>query len=318
MSSAPPAVVTEADLLALAEVFTPLSRPPLEVVQAINGETPSSGPLSIFEGIARTCQDATTTCRTRLRFGSALLDQATGGVEPGELAIELGRTASLKTMYQDNHLRELRDRPAAAAFLVATCEMPFAQRVRRWLRIDLGLSETELASGLTNNTLDLDGFGHRYQHVYTVDEGNITLERLRRAATDLKARLGSVPLAALLVDHAGLIRGGRSQSAYERASDTAIGLKQLARELDVAVFCIVQANRAGKRAADPVPLEAARDSGCFEENADFVLAFGGLVEPRGDTPYVKVRLAKNRRGPTTTVVLTFDPRTLRMEERPGR
>ena len=56
---------------------------------------------------------------------------------------------------------------------------------------------------------------------------------------------------------------------------------------NLAVFCIVQANRAGKAKADPVPLEAARDSGAFEENADFVLAFGGVVECRGELSTIK-------------------------------
>ena len=145
-----------------------------------------------------------------------------------------------------------------------------------------------------------------------LDEGTVTLAQIEREATRLAERLAPIPLTAILIDHAGLIRPERSAAAYERASAAAIGLKQLARSLNTAVHCIVQANRGGKSERDPVPLEAARDSGCFEENADFVLAFSGLVEPKDQPPFVKVKLAKNRRGPTPSTLFVFDPHTLRM------
>ena len=307
--------VTEADLVAINDAFTPLSRPTLEVVAAIKGEKPTRGAHSIYACVADTCERAGEDGAHRLPFDIPLLDHATQGVERGELVLELGRTGSAKTMRQDNAIRSFVRRHPATAALVVSCEMPRVQRTRRWLRMNFGVTERDLDTGIKDGTLDLDAFCRAYQHVYVLDEGTVTLDRIEKEARLLADHLGETPLDVLFIDHAGLLRGERSGSAYERASQTAIGLKQLARSLDVAIFCVVQANRAGKTDGEPVPLEAARDSGCYEENADFVLAYSGLVTPPDQQPFVKLRLVKNRRGPNATVTLGFDPTTLRMAER---
>lgn len=126
-----------------------------------------------------------------------------------------------------------------------------------------------------------------------------------------------MPIDAIVIDHSGLVKVGRGASAYERASATAIEAKQLARELGTVVVLVIQANRAGKQDVDPVPLESARDSGAYEENCDFLIAMGQIVNAPGQPSQVKCRLAKNRRGPTVPFTLIFDPVSLRLRELDG-
>ena len=254
----------------------------------------------------------------RLPFGIGRIDRATRGIEPGELAIFLGRTASLKTMWALNlvrhHIRSCQD----SAFLLVEIEMPREQLIRRLLRMEFNRGDELLDAALKAGTIDLNRFCLKFQHLYFLDQGAVSLSTIRRSAEDLQRQLGTTPLKGVLIDHAGLLKpdAGSGSGAYERASSTAIGLKQLARALNVAVFAIVQANRAGmKTDGEPVNLEAARDSGCYEENADFVLAFSSMTDAPGTQPFVKMRLAKNRRGPSVPTMVGFDPLSLKMAER---
>ena len=170
MSSKSPAV-TEDDLRAIGDAFTPLSRPPLEVVHAINGEEPRGCTVSVFEAVAKTCsqvgKDGTNRGTT---MGVPIVDRATRGIAPGELAIALGRTACLKTMAQDGLVRHLAHEYPLDGCLVVTMEMPRVQRIRRWLRMEFELTTAALDQGLRTRTLDLDRFCRQFQNIFFLDE----------------------------------------------------------------------------------------------------------------------------------------------------
>jgi hypothetical protein len=253
----------------------------------------------------------------RLPFGLSRIDRATRGIEPGELAILLGRTASLKTMWLLNWIRLLVKHSPDKAILLVEMEMPCEQLIRRLLRMEFHRTDDQLDADLKAGEFGLDRFAEKYRNLHILDKGAVSLSTIERYAGDLAQSLGETRLESVFIDHAGLLKSDSgSNSSYDRASAAAIGLKQLARSLSVAVFCVVQANRAGNKTdGEPVNLEAARDSGCYEENADFVLAFSNMAEPVGGQPFVKMRLAKNRRGPSVPVTVGFDPHRLTMAER---
>src|SRR5262245_26008705 len=241
--------------------FGALSRPFTDAVAALQGTSVqnSSGPTSIYSAVASFQQHLSRDDTTRLPFGLGRVDRATRGIEPGELAILLGRTASLKTMWALNLVRLLVKARPRAAGLVVEMEMPREQLVRRLLRMDYNRSDELLDAAIKARTIDLERFCETYQNLYFVDQGCVSLAVIERYACDLRRQLGDVPLDWLLLDHAGLLKPeSTSGGAYERASAAAIGLKQLARSLAIPVFCIVQANRAGNQTnGEPVNLEAA-------------------------------------------------------------
>jgi replicative DNA helicase len=313
MSDAPSPMLTADDV-----GFTALSRGNREAAALLTGKEirDLQGPSSIHSAVAAFRHRLDRGDADRLPFGLGRVDRATRGVEPGEFFVFLGRTASLKTMWMLNHIRHIVTKRNDLAVLLVELEMPREQLVRRVLRMEYNRTDDLLDSAIASGAIDLDRFCERYQHLYFVDQGAVTLATIKRYTQDLQRQI-DVPLAAVFIDHAGLIRPEHaSGSSYERATATAIGLKQLARELGVALGCIVQANRAGNRTdGEPVNLEAARDSGAFEENCDFCLAFSNITEPAGGQPFVKMRLAKNRRGPNVPSTIGFDPLSLKMHER---
>ena len=300
-------------------IFGPLSQPAPEALHALlhPGEPlPShAGAVSIFGALSQWRNAVVREADIpRLKTGIPRLDRAMRGIQPGELLGIVARTGSGKTHLVSNIVDDmLIQRPASAA-LVANLEMPCAQLIGRHLRMHFRQTEDQLERQVHTDTLDLEAFTRRHQNLYFLDSGAQTLQQIERAAIDLQRQISPMSLDCIVVDHCGLVRVGRSASAYERATEVAIVLKQLARQLKTIVVAVIQSNRAGNQDVDPVPLESARDSGAYEENCDFLITMGKIVSVPAQPATVKVRLAKNRRGPTVPVTLVFDPIGLRMRE----
>lgn len=252
----------------------------------------------------------------RLTLGIPRIDRATRGFQPGELVTILARTGSGKTMLAGNVVDHVFEKRPASAVLASNLEMPVPQLIARMARAAFRRAEDALERDLIGDRLDVERFCQRNQNLYFIDRGAVSLDYIGEQAAALQRQLAPMPLDLIVIDHAGLLRtAGRSASAYERATANAIEAKQLARRLNTIVLLLVQANRAGKQEDEPVPLESARDSGAYEENSDFVIALGQIVNiPGQGRPFLKARLAKNRRGPTIPVTLSFDPIALRLSE----
>ena len=192
--------------------------------------------------------------------------------------------------------------------------MPCEQLIARMMRKHFRRTEDAIEREALADQLDVTRIVQVFQNLHFLDRGAVSLDQIKREAQNLARLIHPVPLDAIVIDHSGLVKVGRNASAYERASATAIEAKQLARELRTVVVLIIQANRAGKQDAEPVPLERARDSGAYEENCDFLLTMGQITHGVGQPSQVKCRLAKNRRGPQVPFTLVFDPVSLRMRE----
>lgn len=264
------------------------------------------------------CNETIAGRRPGIPVGIPALDRATGGIQRGELWLDIGRTDSLKTMTYTSRLLWLLEHQPDLAWLVVNCEMPAAQMIERIARMHLGMTVRQLETAVKTGDEGLTALATLLTRLHFLDHGSVSLSEIGIEAEALAARVAPYRLGGIVIDHAGLIRGERGQNggSYDRATQTAIGLKQLARQRELVVFCVVQANRGGKAdEGTPVALESARDSGAFEENADFALTYSSITEARnGRLPWIKVRLSKNRRGPRVSATLGFDPRTLRMRE----
>lgn len=84
-----------------------------------------------------------------------------------------------------------------------------------------------------------------------------------------------IGLSALIVDHVGLLKpdGGR-MDRYEAQTEISNGMKELAEELQCVVIGLNQMNRENEKREDKRPqLSDLRDSGSWEQDADFVIGF---------------------------------------------
>lgn len=121
-------------------------------------------------------------------------------------------------------------------------------------------------------------------------------------------------LALLIVDHMGLVRPMEQGSRYDKMTDTAHRLKQLALSLKIPILALCQLNRQSEGRGDKKPTMAdLRDSGAIEEDSDVVaLLFRPAVyanEEDKPKPWenqeLQVIVDKNRHGGTGTVYMSF-------------
>ena len=122
--------------------------------------------------------------------------------------------------------------------------------------------------------------------------------------------LNTPGLEILFVDYLQRIPGmNRRASRYDQISEVAMGLKNLARELNIPVVALAQINRAG---VEKGGMEHIKGSGDIEQEADIVMI---LERDAHEMPDVaQLVLDKNRHGPLAYVPLEFHVLIMRFIE----
>ncbi|MFD0936411.1 DnaB-like helicase C-terminal domain-containing protein, partial [Methylobacterium trifolii] len=140
----------------------------------------------------------------------------------------------------------------------------------------------------------------------------------------MRAERQGIPLAAIIIDHIGLIRpskryqGNRVQEMTEISS----GLKGLAKELGIPIVGLSQLNREVEKRQDKRPqLADLRESGSIEQDADVVLGLyrdAYYLEHKADRTDVEedrlarclneleIEILKQRSGPTSRITCFCD------------
>ena len=232
-----------------------------------------------------------------------------GGMRPGELIVigarpSMGKTAlamsiglTMAASYtvgmfsMEMPHSELRDRQAAILGKQNLSGIKRPQRGASWDPIIDGIEKSK--------TLNW----------YASDQGGLNINQVRSKARNLKRLHG---LNVLIIDYIGLMSGldGKQQRAYQ-LEEISRGLKNLAKELGIAVLCLAQVNRKVEDRAEHAPvLSDLRDSGAIEQDADVVMFVHRPIQQKpelGDDwkEYAKVTVAKNRQGRCGVVSLRY-------------
>ena len=158
------------------------------------------------------------------------------------------------------------------------------------------------------------------------DPPALPISQLAARARRLKRTHG---LDALFVDYLQLVRGtGRSENRVNEISEITMGLKAIAKELDIPVVALSQLSRQVENREDKRPqLSDLRESGSIEQDADVVMfvfreEYYKEREKPGDHELDKmgqwqeemerlhgkaeVVIGKQRHGPIGTVELSFE------------
>ena len=141
------------------------------------------------------------------------------------------------------------------------------------------------------------------------DKSGQNLLQIRAQANSVK---GSGDLKAIVVDYLGLIQDTeRGRKRYEMITDISIGLKNLARDLNVPVIALAQLNRGPEQRKDSEPdMADLRDSGGIEQDADVVMLLHRIRTDTDEQEWQKsqmiIKVAKNRHGITGEAGLKFE------------
>lgn len=160
--------------------------------------------------------------------------------------------------------------------------------------------------------------------LYIDDTAAIPISQLAARARRLKRTHG---LDVLIVDYLQLIRGS-SENRVQEIGEISMGLKAIAKELEIPVIALSQLSRQVENRDDKRPqLSDLRESGSIEQDADVVMFvyreeyYVGREEPSSDNldkmaewqdrmsavhGMAEVIIGKQRHGPIGTVKLSFE------------
>jgi replicative DNA helicase len=244
---------------------------------------------------------------TGITSGFPRLDKLTGGLRRGDLIVVGARTSVGKSTYAEN-IAENAARAGHRALFVSI-EMDPEQIAYRFLRragasealVEYGSDDpasTEELERIVQDRLALPLLIHNEPTADTV--------KIRSMLNQAIAEYGKIDL--LVVDYLQLMTDtfGGKVPEHLRLGMITKTLKGMAREYELPVILISQLNRnSDQRGVLPEPrLSDIRESGRIEEDADLIL-FLWKVEPDMLGNDTKLKIAKNRQGPTGEVPIRF-------------
>lgn len=154
-------------------------------------------------------------------------------------------------------------------------------------------------------------------HLAIHDKSGQNLMQIRALANTTK---GNGNLIAIVVDYLGLIQDTeKGRKRYEMITDISIGLKNLARDLEVPVIALAQLNRGPEQRKDAEPdMADLRDSGGIEQDADAVILLHRRSTEDDQFDWQKswmiMKVAKNRQGALGHAGLRFEGHLSRVVE----
>lgn len=237
---------------------------------------------------------------TNITTGLLSFDKLTDNIDFGEIFTIMGRTTTGKSFSALNILERLLNHVTEKIGFFSL-EMSKAAITERMMQLFFGLSRWDLKRKLLINELGEETFLEKYKdlnvygRVYTV-----------REIDKLVARDG---LKIVFIDYLQLIRKDEGKSLTEKTSFLMQEIKELAKNREAVVFLMVQITRKGEGGWVPVTIDMARDSGAIEENSDFIIGvWDPSLKDKAPAKYdgqLRMRLLKNKRGPTIGITCNF-------------
>ncbi len=249
-------------------------------------------------------------------------DEMTSGLQKGELIIIAARPSMGKTALAIN-IAQNAAVIHKATVAIFSLEMNKESLLRRMLATQARVDQRKLQTGFLGRE-DHNRLQHALEQLveaklFIDDSAGTTLAEMRAKARRLKQTAGGLDL--VVVDYLQLMSatpssagGKRYENRTQEVSAISRGLKALAKELNVPVVTLSQLSRASeRRGEDKRPmLSDLRESGSIEQDADVVAfihrdSYYNRDEEMSDADRAKseIILAKQRNGPTGTVILNF-------------
>ena len=231
-----------------------------------------------------------------LHGGQFVILAARPAVGKSTLALDFARTAAIKHKKPVIFFSLEMGRAEIAMRLLSAESRIYLQNMRKG---DLSDNDWQRLAGVRGEINSAP--------LYIDDSPNLTLVEIRAKCRRLAQRVG---LEMIVIDYIQLMTSGKKvESRQQEVSEFSRALKLLAKELNVPVVAISQLNRNSEKSDNKKPeISQLRESGSLEQDADVVIllhreAMFEREHPRaGEADLI---LAKQRNGPTGTIVVNF-------------
>lgn len=254
--------------------------------------------------------DSHSDVLTGVPTGFAELDELTNGLHAGQMIIIAARPAMGKSTLALDIARSasIKNKLTTAFF---SLEMSQMEIVMRLLSAEANVKLKHIRNGGMTNE-DWDRLQRKLGSIedaplFIDDSPNLTMMEIRAKARRLKQRHD---LKLVIIDYMQLMSSGRRvESRQLEVSEFSRQIKLLAKELEIPVIALSQLNRGPEMRQDRKPmLSDLRESGSLEQDADIVLLLHREDAYDRDSPRsgeADMIVAKNRNGPTRTIVTIF-------------
>lgn len=285
---------------------------------------------------------------TGVPTGYSKIDELTSGLHEGDLIIVAARPAMGKTSFVLNLATNvasptvINDESGAgpiecpgAGVCVFSLEMPKEQLATRMVcseaRVDVGKVRKGALTAEDWTNLTRGASFLSQIPVWIDDTPAATLLDVRSKVRRVQAEWarqtqpGETPrkMGLIVIDYLQLMKGRDGVNSREQEiSEISRGLKQLAKELHVAVIALSQLNRSVEQRPDKRPqLSDLRESGAIEQDADMIMFIYRDEYYKPDSPLkgiAEIIIAKQRNGPTGKAAVRFINQYTRFDDlQPG-
>lgn len=246
--------------------------------------------------------------------GFTKLDNILGGFQRSDLIILAARPSMGKTALALSIARNM-----AVVFKKPigffSVEMDSRQLVTRLLSAEARINAHFIRTGKISDS-DVQKIIKQMQTLsmspmYIDDSPALTIMELRAKCRRMKAEH---QIEAIFIDYLQLLHEPRAESREREVSTISRALKQIAKELDIAVIALSQLNRNVESRGDKIPmLSDLRESGSIEQDADVVMfvhrpEYYKITTYEDGTPTegtAQLIVAKQRNGPVGDVRVAY-------------
>lgn len=260
---------------------------------------------------------------TGLATGFSDLDEATSGLQPGDLIVVAGRPSMGKSTLAQNFAENVSLRPGKSVLLFSQ-EMTAANWMARSVSSVGGVPFGAVRSPRTLDEAHWVRVGDAVKRLkesgLIFDEAcGITAEQICARARQCHASAEN-ELVLIVIDYLQYMQFGKHETQAMAVQEVTRSLKGLAKALRVPVVLLSQLNRKLEERADKRPIMAdLRESGAIEQDADVIMflyrdeVYNKQSYAKG---YTELILAKQRNGVQCTVPLLSRLDQMRFENCP--
>jgi replicative DNA helicase len=258
-----------------------------------------------------------------IKTGFTELDALTGGLNSQDLIVLAGRPESGKSSLALNIVEQVCFPPIGTPIpvLIFSLEMSSDQLISRMIcsRARVALNRLKSDSLTQDEQARISGVAKELQNapIWIDDTGHATIEDLNEKVRDMHARYG---LGLIVVDYLELVSGTVWRNRNNQISEIMEGLKAVGKEQNIPILILSQMTRVFEKENRQPQLTDLHDSTSIVEHADLILLLD--KDPNAQKPEIldqnaaqmrELIVAKNPRGPTGVVPLTFFRQYVRFE-----
>lgn len=252
----------------------------------------------------------------QLSTGLKKLDEFTGGYHRKNLTVIAGRASMGKTALMTNTAITLAK---YGHVLIFSLEMPESEIADRILCNLSGLQMSEICDvRVDGRAIQVQDAIYRISPRIKINDWCSNTYEMVAKVKAFKAELNKVSpdetISAVMLDHLGKVNHPYANNDHIAIGKTTHALKELAKEEDLSIIALCQINRGVESRDNKRPtMSDLSESGKIEQDADNILLLYRdeyYTKEKCQCPgVVELIIAKQRNGPTETVLAAFEKKS---------